>query len=310
MKKTSEIRIRDPFILPYQNKYYLYGTIGETEGERNLYVFESCDLENWDDPSVIFTLPEDSWAAGEIWAPEVHCYNDRLYLFVSLLGEHGRRGVQIAVSDSPKGEFRCVANRPATPMNKSCIDGTLYVENDVPYMVFSRDWPDNYIQEKDLYIGQIAAIPMTHDLSAAAGEEFVLFESNEAPLSANRPAKNHFNGQTVFRYGSDGPYVQKLPDGRLLILWSPIPGNNYIVASAVSENGTIRGPWTHHTEAVFDKNGGHAMLFTDFSGQMKICMHYPERYFHEHPLILDVEMKDGKVEIQSLPPAIAGKRDS
>lgn len=30
MKKTSEINIRDPFVLPWDGKYYLYGTRGET----------------------------------------------------------------------------------------------------------------------------------------------------------------------------------------------------------------------------------------------------------------------------------------
>ena len=46
--KTSEIKIRDPFILVHDNKYYLYGS-GRRNGS-NLNGFDvvsSTDLENW-----------------------------------------------------------------------------------------------------------------------------------------------------------------------------------------------------------------------------------------------------------------------
>lgn len=296
LRTPADIRIRDPFIVPYEGTYYMYGTLGETEGARSLYAMTSADLTHWTEPQRIFTLPADSWGEKELWAPEVHRYRDRYYLFVSILGRHGRRGVQIAVSDHPLGEFRCIANHPATPMDKSCIDGTLYVEDGVPYLVYSRDWPDHYVAEQDVYVGQICAVALTEDLTEMAGEPWVLFESWDAPLSANRPVRNRLpDGRRVYRYGTDGPFLEKLPDGRLLLLWSPIPQGNYIVASALSENGSIRGPWVHHTQAVFDKNGGHAMMFRDFAGRRKLCMHHPEKYFHEHPLILDIEIENGWV---------------
>ncbi len=296
MQTAADIRIRDPFVVAWEHTYYMYGTIGETAGERSLYVMTSADLIYWNEPVKVFTLPENSWGEKELWAPEVHRYRGKFYLFVSVLGRHGKRGVQIAVSDHPMGEFQCVANRPATPMDKSCIDGTLYVENDVPYIVYSRDWPDHYVQEQDVYVGQICARPLTTDLTGPAGADWVLFESWEAPLSKDRPVRNTIPDLgKVLRYGTDGPFLEKLPDGRLLLLWSPIPQGNYIVASAVSESGTIHGPWTHHTEAVFERNGGHAMLFRDFAGQLKICMHHPERYFYEHPMILDAEIRDDRV---------------
>ncbi len=297
-KTAPEIRIRDPFVVAHEDTYYMYGTIGETAGERSLYAMESADLIHWGEPVKIFTLPEDSWGEKELWAPEVHLYRGKFYLLVSVLGSHGKRGVQVAVSDHPLGDFRCIVNRPATPMDKSCIDGTLYVENGVPYMVFSHDWPDNYLPAQDVYVGQICAVQLTEDLTAPVGGDWVLFDSWDAPLSKDRPVRNTLPGKgRVLRYGTDGPFLEKLPDGRLLMLWSPIPQGNYIVASAVSESGSIRGPWTHHEEAVFDKNGGHAMLFRDFAGQLKICMHHPERYFHEHPMILDAEIRDGRVRI-------------
>ena len=78
MKKTEEIRIRDPFVVVHDGFYYLYGTIGEPHA-RELYVHKSADLENWEEPSVIYTLSDDSWAKGQLWAPEVHIYKGRFY---------------------------------------------------------------------------------------------------------------------------------------------------------------------------------------------------------------------------------------
>ena len=51
--KREDINIRDPFILPYEGKYYLYGSRGSEVWEDNatgLDVYVSDDLENWSEP--------------------------------------------------------------------------------------------------------------------------------------------------------------------------------------------------------------------------------------------------------------------
>jgi hypothetical protein len=298
MRKTSEIRIRDPFIVTEKGIYYLYGTSDNWETERNLYVYKSTDMENWSDPTPIFTIPDDSWAVGELWAPEVHRYNGKFYLFVSILGKSGLRGVQIAVSETLDGMFECIVNHPATPSYHCCIDGTLYVEDGTPYIVYSHDWPDNYVAEAGAFVGQIAAVELTPDLCEMVGEPFLLFNSNEAPISAGRPTRHTRDGVRMYRYGSDAPFVMKNDDGSLTLLWSPIPESTYIVASAVSKSGKIKGEWVHQTEAVFGNNGGHPMIFEDFDGQKKMCMHFPEKPPMERALILDVEVENGIVKIK------------
>ena len=291
MKKLSDIRIRDPFILPHNGTYYLYGTIGETKGEKSLYVHQSADLIDWTEPQVIFTLPDNSWAVGELWAPEVHKYNGRFYLFVSILGKNGLRGMQIAVSNTPDGPFKCISNKPITPLDKSCIDGTLYVENGAPYIVYSHDWPDNYIKEKGVYVGQICALQLNEALTDSVGKPFLLFDSWDAPVSQNAPVTHEFEGKTVTRCGSDGPFLIK-KDGKLLLLWSPIPKGNYIVAYAISENGSIKGNWRHCKKPLFSDNGGHAMVFEDFNGKLTMCIHHPEVYFNEHALLQRISLED------------------
>ena len=48
--KSNEINIRDPYIMPYDGKYYLYGTRSETAFVGQSYGFDvyvTDDLENW-----------------------------------------------------------------------------------------------------------------------------------------------------------------------------------------------------------------------------------------------------------------------
>ena len=76
--KREDINIRDPFILPYEGKYYLYGSRGSEVWEDNatgLDVYVSDDLENWSEPKEIFTRTADFWADRHYWAPEVYAYN-------------------------------------------------------------------------------------------------------------------------------------------------------------------------------------------------------------------------------------------
>lgn len=291
MKKLDEIRLRDPFVLKANDAYYLYGTIGETEGERNLYVHKSDDLRFWNEPKPIFTLPYGTEATGELWAPEVHAYRGGFYLFVSALCKSGLRGVFVAFADKPVGPFHLVSDKPITPPWHSCIDGTLYVEDGAPYIVYSHDWPDNYIESEGVYVGSICAVRVNDELTERVGEPFLLFNSTDAPISRGAPVTHDFGGKTVTRYGSDGPFLIK--DGeRLLLLWSPIPQGCYTVAYAVSDGG-IHGTWRHGEAPLFDGNGGHAMVFEGTDGQKILCIHYPEVYFHEHALLLPMETENG-----------------
>ena len=292
MKKTEEIRIRDPFVLHHGDYYYLYGTIGEPKA-RELYVHRSTDLLNWEEPTVIYEMPENSWAEGQLWAPEVHYYRGRFYLFHSMLGKDGLRGTEISVSDTPEGPFIPISDRPATPAGKSCIDGTLYVEDGRPYIVYSHDWPDCYSEEMGAYVGEFGAVELSEDLTHAVGEPFLLFRSCDAPLSGNHPTPLRYQGKDSFRFGSDAPFLYRLRDGRLCFLWSPIPEGNYVVLAAIGNS--IRGTWQHLDTPVFSDNGGHPMIFTDKDGRLRMALHHPEIYWHEHPRFLVLEERDGRL---------------
>ena len=86
----SDINIRDPFILLYEDKYYMYGTRGSeawTDKSTGLDAYVSKDLENWEEIRDVFLPPENFWADRNFWAPEVHYYNGSFYMFVSFKNE-------------------------------------------------------------------------------------------------------------------------------------------------------------------------------------------------------------------------------
>ena len=170
MLKREDIRVRDPFIVFEDGVYYLYATTGAT----TYSYYHSRDLENFEEGGVAFEIPDDFWAYKDVWAGEVHKYRGKFYLFVSLLGKNGLRGTQVAVSDSPRGPFLPLVPRAVTPLDQSCIDGTLYVHDGKPYIFYSHDWPDNYVEEKSAYVGELWGAELTEDLTAIKGETVVL----------------------------------------------------------------------------------------------------------------------------------------
>ena len=309
MIDRKDIRVRDPYIVVYNDKYYMY----VTTGEKSLSYYYSTDLDNWELGGVCFEIPEDSWAFKDVWAAEVHKYNDKFYMFVSLLAKEypqgtlgfgvdapgceyskgGFRATQVAVADTPEGPFIPIVNNGVTPGDRSCIDGSLYVDNGVPYLFYSRDWVQHYVESEKAYIGEIWCAKLTDDLSSMIGEPFRVFASNEAPLSKERPDRN----PKFVRYGSDAPFVQKLSGGSLFLTWSPYLDDHYVVLGAVSKSGKVDGEWTHLDTPVFENDGGHAMFFTDLEGRLCMCLHAPEKWTQERAHIFEMEECGGVLKI-------------
>ena len=69
MLNNEDIHIRDPFVLVYDGKYYLYGSRGnETWGHcTGLDVYVSEDLYNWEEPYTVFTPSSDFWSDYHFW---------------------------------------------------------------------------------------------------------------------------------------------------------------------------------------------------------------------------------------------------
>lgn len=283
--KASEINIRDPFVLvvPDEGLYYMYGTrapgVWDTCSGFDVYI--SRDLENWSEPVSVFEKFDGFWATHQFWAPEVHYYRGRYYMFASFKSPTARRGTQILVSDKPDGKFVPLTDEPITPREWECLDGTLYVAPDGrPYIVFSHEW----VQCAD---GCIYSMALTDDLTAPIGEPKLLFRASEPPFAI--PGAQ--------RYVTDGPFLFRGETGRLYMLWSTMAATGYVQAVAVSESGDIEGPWYHDHSLLFERDGGHGMIFRDLSGNLKLALHRPNKNPYERPVFFNIKEKSGFLSV-------------
>ena len=125
----------DPFIVPYEGKYYLYCTpendrplvksnafdtnVGEEDG---ITVYESNDLIHWENKGYCLKKGD---VVGEkwFWAPEVTYYKGKFYMLY-VAEEH----IAVATADHPLGPF--------TQKNKvflregKALDGHIFIDDD------------------------------------------------------------------------------------------------------------------------------------------------------------------------------------
>ena len=234
--------------------------------------YRSKDLFQWEGPFPVFRPPVGFWATENFWAPELHVYQGAYYLFASFHTPGRRRGTQILRAEQPLGPFVPWSDGPVTPRDWECLDGTLYVDaQGDPWMVFCHEW----LQIQD---GAMAAVRLSADLRAAEGEPVTLFTASQAPWN-KQDAENHV---------TDGPFLYTSRSGKLMMLWSTNGYAGYTMGVAVSDGG-ILGPWRQSEKPLFDRDGGHGMIFTDQAGQLYLTLHAPNDTPNERPIFLKLE---------------------
>lgn len=282
--RADDIQIRDPFVLPVpaEQAYYLFGTTDKlcwgAHPGTGFDAYRSRDLVRWEGPFPVFRPEPGFWGTINFWAPEVHAWRGRYYMFASFKGSGLHRGTQILVADHPLGPFHPHSPRAVTPPDWECLDGTLYVAPDgSPWMIFSRDWPQ-------VTVGSYAAIPLTPDLSAAAGPAQELFPVNVAPWALTPPWQQGRTAQGLPEcFVADGAFPFRSNAGELCLLFSSWGANGYATGVIRSRSGELRGPWIPDATPLFAANGGHAMIFRGFDGQIHLTLHQPNDPAPEHP---------------------------
>jgi len=289
--KLSEIRVRDPFILADKatSTYYLYVQCGNRlnndKAGTGVEVYRSKNLINWSKPETVFERPTANfWGGVEVWAPEVHKFDNAYYMFVSFPGRDGGRGTQILRATKPEGPFVLAGDGANTPPEQRALDGTPWIEADgTHWLVYCQEW----IQAHD---GAVRAVQMTKDWTARQGESIQLFKASEVPWVRSIGEEN---------YVTDGPFLYRMKNGKLLMIWSSFrKGGDYAVGVAESQSGTVKGPWRHLPEPFFPDNGGHGMIFRDFSGNLLLALHQPDGGTSERLRLLNLKEENGRLVVE------------
>ena len=281
--KLKDIYIRDPFILKENGKYYMYGTTDPTAWEGaagGFKVYVSEDLEDFQE-KVIFSATEDFWSNENFWAPECHKIGDKFYLFATFYRRGMMRRSQILVCDTPDGTF-VPLNEPLTPADWNSLDATYFQDGDKKYTIFCHEWT----QIKN---GEICLAELDDNLQIK-GEIKTLFKATDAPWVRMLDVGEN-------NYVTDGPYLRKMSNGKILMLWSSFGEEGYAMGMAVADK--IDGEWKHIEKPIITKNGGHGMIFEDYQGKLFIVYHQPNQpHMLERAHLEEVVEKDGILVIK------------
>ena len=141
-------------------------------------------------------------------------------------------------------------------------------------MIFCHEW----VQVSD---GEMCIVRLSDDLKTTVGEPKLLFKASEPSWVPSKKTGG---------FVTDGPFLYKCSDGRLIMIWSSFGNNGYVEAVAYSEDGTVNGNWKHCEKTLSAVNGGHGMIFKDFDGKLLFTMHYPnEPYGAERAKIMEIK---------------------
>ncbi len=281
--KTGDIPIRDPYILVYQGKYYMYGTRNKSVwGKADGFdAYVSADLNLWEGPCEIFHRPDGFWADECYWAPECICKDGMFYLTATFAAADRKKGILFLKSDNPLGPFTPTSMDRVTPADWTCIDGTVYREDDTYWLIFSHGFPEDLS-------GSMMAMKIRNDFTGLTGEPVRLFRASEASWARPVPfAKTEF-GIDEPLFFVDGPSVIGKENGKLQMIFSSWGTGGYTVGIAESDSGKLLGKW-HHINRIICRDSGHGMVFTEMNGKRMLAVHAPNDTPNERPVFLNLD---------------------
>lgn len=283
--KLNEIHIRDPFILKDEksHKYYLYGTEAN-EIQNEFYSYESDDLIEWGNKSLVFKNNNDFWGKYNFWAPEVYFINGKYYMIASFKNDNHKRGCSILVSDYPNKEFK-VYSSLITPKNWECLDGTLYFDNkNKPYLIFVHEW----LEVKD---GEVCSIRLSHNLKKTIGLPRILFKASEVSWS-KKPKWTKENIRVT-----DGPFVIK-NETTLMLMWSTFDENEYVTGFSIPSKDINKKGYVHSKSALKLNDAGHGMIFESFDSKYYLVLHECNCSKFEHPILKEVLIENNNLTLK------------
>lgn len=251
----------DPTILRADDgSFYLYAT----ENTRNVPIYHSTDLVNWNLLGTAFTdETRPKWnAKGMIWAPDINKIGDKyvLYYAKSVWGGEWEAGVGVAVANSPQGPFTDCGNiidsRKIGIQN--CID-PFYIEDGGRRYLFWGSFHGIYGAEltadglslkPDSKPRKVAGSFMEGAYIQRRGGYYYMFGSAGTCCEGAKSTYRVTVGRSKNLFG---PYVDK--KGQLLL------DNHYEVV--LQRNERVAGPG-HNAEIVTDDAGTDFLIYHGF----------------------------------------------
>ena len=251
----------DPFIFPWEGKYYLYST---NAGSTGFKVYESDDLSKWTEKGYCLKKGEANSPVGDrnFWAPEVYRIDGRFYMFYVT-----NENIGVAVSDSPLGPFTKYSN-DVLFKNTKAIDPHLFIDDDGQmYLYYVKFGGGNHIYGAKFDLKTCKVSSEKHLISTSEAWEKQMGSIAEGPFMLKRNG-TYFLTYSANHYESQGYAVGCATASSPLGSFEKCDYNPIL-----SRNDNIRAVGT-----------GHHSFFTAENGELFIV-------YHRHNSLTEVQTR-------------------
>ena len=266
--KNYALNMPDPFVLKEGDTYYIYGTTDRV-GSNGVDCYSTKDFHEYTCHKNIYKF--EGWVKGAIFAVEVYKFNDTFYMYYSANDESGKRALNVAVSNSPTGEFRDYVgldshgNSINLKENKwledttiySPLDQTLLVDNGKIYLYYSvyHSGYEQYI------VGMEMSDPVTYDMST---RKVLVRPGKDSPELPDNDITLKYDWEIMRGFWvAEGPCVIKSPvNGKYYLTYTvnAYDEKAYTVCYAVSDSPL----GDYHKK--YDKDRNWSNLFFGYAG--------------------------------------------
>ena len=195
--------------------------------------------------------------------------------------ENGLRGSYVLKAENPLGPFEPYSDGALTPEEWECLDATLYVsKSGEPYLVFCHE-------HTQIIDGEICFIKLNKELNAAISLPTRLFAASSPYWADKKPKGEH--------YITDGPFMYRTKEGKLLLIWSTFVNHKYCQCVARSSDNELNGVF-EHLPLLIDNDGGHGMIFKA-EDKLYLSYHTPNTNGLEHPKFTLIKDNGKSIEL-------------
>ncbi|MGN1052885.1 MAG: family 43 glycosylhydrolase, partial [Candidatus Scatosoma sp.] len=226
-------------------------------------LYRSDDLEVFEK---VCRLVDKETLSGytNLWAPEIHKYNGKYYLIVSVFNREKGRGSIVLYSEKLRGRYELLTGEYITPNDWWCLDATLFVSDGKPYLYFSNEWINTVNKDGD---GSIFVAELSKDLTKTVSAPKKIVSGRHCGFSKQLT----YAGTGVKGYVAEGPFVKERGE-KTELYWSTYTAEGYCVVRSVADK--VLGEYVFD-DFIFRKDGGHCMVFKGTDGKEYITFHQP-----------------------------------
>lgn len=134
--------------------------------------------------------------------------------------------------------------------------------------------------------GEMWITELSPDLKSAVGEPKMLFRALDAPW-----VRSWDDGNAI----TDGPFIHRNADGRLVMMWSSAGDKGYTMGMAVNDGKDVTSGWVQLEKPLYADDGGHGMIF-EKDGRLFISIHAPNSKT-ERPHFIEIRETEDALEL-------------